>query len=486
MNENERLLLESLSKDFESADQLAAKSGLSKSALMSSAAALEAEGLVEVKKKERKLVSLNSEGKAYLDKGTPEHRLCAAVGAGKEAPLEAAVKKAGLAGHEAPVALQWAMKNGTLQVKKEGGKTVVSCSSLKEGDVDAALKKIGAKQVGAETVEKHVLETLDKRKLVEFKEEKEISIKAMAKGAGALAKQEASISQLTPELLKTGAWKGKKFKEYDLATVVAPISTGRKHFYKEFINRIKEHLVSMGFQEAQGPLVETEFRNMDVLFMAQDHPAREIHDIFMLEDPSKGDLPKELAERVKWAHEVGGKGSKGWRYKWDPEVAARLVLRSQTTAVSGRKLAAGVKPPFRMFCIGKCFRPDEIDWKHFIEFYQLEGIVVDEGMSFRELLGYLKTFATKVFGAQEVRFTPSYYPFTEPSVDLEGKIGGKWVELGGAGMFRPEMLEALGVGVPVLAWGLGLDRFAMLSLGVKDIRDLLSGDTEFLKKMNGA
>ncbi|MCX6767528.1 MAG: phenylalanine--tRNA ligase subunit alpha [Candidatus Micrarchaeota archaeon] len=482
MNENERLLLESLSKEFESADQVAAKSGLAKSALMSAAAALEAEGLVEVKKKERKLVSLTPEGRSYFEKGTPERRLCAAVSAGKELEFGTAVKKAGLAGHEAPVALQWAVKNGWAVVKKDGGKTVVSCSSLKEGEVEAALKKIGAKQVGAEAVEKHVLEILEKRKLVEFKEEKEISLRAAAKGAAALARQENVVSQLTPEMLKTGAWKGRKFKEYDLKTVVAPVQAGGKHFYKEFIGRIKEHLVSMGFEEVQGPLVETEFRNMDVLFMAQDHPAREIHDIFMLEEPSKGSLPDKLVERVKWAHEVGGKGSKGWRYKWDPAVAARLVLRSQTTAVSGRRLAQGVKPPFRMFCIGKCFRPDEIDWKHFIEFYQLEGIVVDDGISFRELLGYLKTFATKVFGAKEVGFVPSYYPFTEPSVDLVGKIGDKWVELGGAGMFRPEMLEALNVGVPVLAWGLGLDRFAMRTLGVKDIRDLSGSDMELIRR----
>jgi len=488
MNENERLLLESLSKDFESADQAAVKSGLAKSALMSAAAALEAEGLVEVSKKERKLVFLTTEGRKYLENGTPERRLCAAVGAGKKASLDAAVKKAGLAPQEVPVALQWAVKNEWLQMGKEGGKPVLSCPMTlgRENEAEGALKKIGGGQVPAEAVEKHVLQMLEKRKLVDAREEKEISLRAVAKAGGALRREETAVSQLTPEMLKTGAWKGKRFKEYDLGTVVAPVQRGRKHFYKEFINRIKEHLVSMGFEEAEGPLVETEFRNMDVLFMAQDHPAREIHDIFMLEDPSKGDLPKELAERVKWAHEVGGKGSKGWRYKWNPEVAARLVLRSQTTAVSGRRLAQGVKPPFRMFCVGKCFRPDEIDWKHFIEFYQLEGIVVDEGMSFRELLGYLKTFATKVFGAQEVRFTPSYYPFTEPSVDLEGKIGDKWFELGGAGMFRPEMLEALGVGVPVLAWGLGLDRFAMLSLGVKDIRDLLSGDTGFLNKMSGA
>ncbi|MBI5036094.1 phenylalanine--tRNA ligase subunit alpha, partial [Candidatus Micrarchaeota archaeon] len=246
----------------------------------------------------------------------------------------------------------------------------------------------------------------------------------------------------------------------------------------------REKLVGLGFEEEHGPLVELEFWNMDALFMAQDHPAREIHDVFMLEDPTKGEiLDKEVVEQAKKAHEEGLEGSKGWRYRWDPEIAVRLVLRSQTTAVSARRLAKGIKPPLRMFSIGRVFRPDEIDWSHFIEFNHCEGIVVDENVNFRELLGYLKRFAVEVFNAEEVKFAPSYFPFTEPSVELYAKIPGRgWAEVGGAGMFRPEMLSALGIKVPVLAWGLGVDRLAMLSLGINDIRDLFSSDLALLKQ----
>ncbi|MFH1257426.1 MAG: phenylalanyl--tRNA ligase subunit alpha, partial [Candidatus Micrarchaeota archaeon] len=164
-------------------------------------------------------------------------------------------------------------------------------------------------------------------------------------------------------------------------------------------------------------------------------------------------------------------------------MAAGIALRSQTTTVSARSLAAGVKPPSKIFCIGKVFRSDEIDWKHFLEFNQCEGIVVDENMTFRELLGYLKAFAVDIFGAQpaDVQFAPSYFPFTEPSVEMMVKINGKWTEVGGAGIFRPEVTVPLGCNVPVLAWGLGLDRLAMIKLELKDIRDLHTRDLELLR-----
>jgi phenylalanyl-tRNA synthetase alpha chain len=306
-----------------------------------------------------------------------------------------------------------------------------------------------------------------------------------AKGVKAAKSARVIATQLTPDDLKAGAWRKKDYAGYDLETLNINYDYGKKHAYKEFLNEIKGKLVALGFKEARGPLVELEFWNMDALFMAQDHPAREIHDVFQVDDPARGEiLNQETLARVRKAHEEGLAGSKGWGYKWDPEIAARLVMRSQTTAVSARELAKGVEVPGRVFCIGRVFRPDEIDWKHFIEFNQCEGIVADEGMTFRELLGYLRDFAMEVFGAERVKFAPSYFPFTEPSVEMFADIPGKgWAEVGGAGMFRPEMLEALGVEVPVLAWGLGIDRLAMIKLGATDIRDLFSHDLEFLRSM---
>lgn len=467
MNANEEKLLKAVTKEWVSGEKAAESSGLQYSTVMSVLSTLEEEGLVEVRREEKEVLQLTEEGKRYAEKGLPEKRLADAVEK-KEMPLDEALKKAGLADEEKGIALQWAKRKGFIALDKG---LVRACKAGKDA-AEKALKEIaqGKPATSQELVE---------RRLVAIKKEKKVFVRLTGKKGGG-----EEITQLTPELLKSGGWKGKKFAEYDLGTVIAPLSIGRKHPYNDFLNRIKEKLVAMGFQEVHGPLVELEFWNMDALFMAQDHPAREIHDVFQVDDPARGEiLDGALLEQVRTSHEDGLAGSKGWRYKWDPEVAMRLVMRSQTTAVSARNLARGVKPPVKLFCVGRVFRPDEIDWKHFIEFNQCEGIVVDESMSFRELLGYLKEFAVEVFGAKDVKFVPSYFPFTEPSVELFAEIPGKgWAEVGGAGMFRPEMLSALGVDVPVLAWGLGVDRLAMLSLGVTDLRELFSHKLEFLRK----
>jgi phenylalanyl-tRNA synthetase alpha chain len=137
--------------------------------------------------------------------------------------------------------------------------------------------------------------------------------------------------------------------------------------------------------------------------------------------------------------------------------------------------------PIRVFTIDRVFRPDVIDAKHFIEFEQCEGIVVSDGLNFRHLLGYLKEIA-KIFGAKAVRFKPAYFPFTEPSVEGYVKLpNGRWLELLGAGLFRPEVLEIAGVDYPVGAWGLGVERFAAAYYGITDVRLLYARDYDFIR-----
>ena len=224
---------------------------------------------------------------------------------------------------------------------------------------------------------------------------------------------------------------------------------------------------------------------MDVLFTAQDHPARELHDTFYLSNPDKIDLSddSELVDVIKQVHENGWKtGSRGWGYRWSLEEAQKTLLRTHTTVNTIRRISQNPELPFKLFSIGRVFRNEAMDSTHLPEFMQIEGIVCEEGANFDMLCALLKEFYSRM-GIPRIRIRPSYYPYTEPSADVEIFFNEQWMELGGSGIFRPEVTEPLGVHEPVLAWGFGLERLAMPVWGLKDIRDIYISDIDWLKKM---
>ncbi len=293
------------------------------------------------------------------------------------------------------------------------------------------------------------------------------------------------VSALTPEMLKDGSWRGKTFRAYNIRLAPPRVHAGRKHPYRAYLDWVKGKLLSMGFTEMTGSLVEPEFWNLDALFMPQFHASREIHDIYRIRDPRKaGSIPSPFLKQVAATHRDGWKTEgRGWGYRFDEEQARRLVLRSQGTVLSVRQLASKPKVPGKYFAIARCFRPDKVDATHAVDFFQVEGIVLGEDVTFRKLLGLLDLFAREIAQSDMVRFRPDYFPFTEPSVEVHmrhPKLG--WTELGGAGIFRREVTDPMGVRVPVAAWGLGLDRMAMVALGIDDIRDLFTRDLNVLRE----
>lgn len=310
---------------------------------------------------------------------------------------------------------------------------------------------------------------------------------------GFLAEMEVKeeYGQLSPEMLKDGSWRSKSPRKYNIQLRPARVVVGRMHPYREFLDFVKEKLVALGFEEMRGPLVESEFWDMDALFMPQFHPARDIHDVYYVKGPLYTDeLDEQTISNVAAVHQGKSKsrkgqgiGSRGWCYPFDVERTRRLVLRSQGTAVSARTLASRPKVPGKYFSIARCFRYDQVDATHAPDFFQVEGIVLGENIHLRALLGLLTLFAKEIAKAEEVKFLPAYFPFTEPSVEMHARhpdLG--WMELGGAGLFRPEVTRPMGVEVPVIAWGLGLDRMAMVALGISDIRLLFSGDLERIRQ----
>jgi len=294
------------------------------------------------------------------------------------------------------------------------------------------------------------------------------------------------IGTLTQAMLEDGSWKGKTFRSYNVKTPPVRLTPGRSNPYAKFLENVKDKLVSLGFEEFDGPLVETEFWNSDALFMPQFHSARDIHDAYSIADTSTKDgiaraksIDEPWLSNVASAHENGGKtGSRGWSYSFDRDFTRRLILRSQGTVLSAKTLPAA-KIPGKYFGIVRCFRYDRVDATHLPDFYQTEGIVLGENVNLRTLLGMLEMFAREVAGAKEVKYVPGYFPFTEPSIEVHIKhpvLG--WFELGGSGIFRPEVTESLGVNVPVAAWGIGIDRMALMALGLNDLRELFSNDIE--------
>jgi phenylalanyl-tRNA synthetase alpha chain len=303
------------------------------------------------------------------------------------------------------------------------------------------------------------------------------------KAAGALKAKGITgeeIGTLTPEILETGEWKEKGFRGYNINVPPSRVLLGRKNPYVRFLEELKDKLISLGFEEFDGPLVETEFWNSDALFMPQFHSARDIHDVFYVTDPqSAQEIEEPYLSNVAETHEHGWKtGSRGWNYSFDRNFTKRIIMRSQGTVLSAKTLTKA-KIPGKYFGVVRCFRPDSVDATHAADFYQTEGIVLGEDVNLKNLLGLLKIFAEEVAGAKEVKYVPAYFPFTEPSVEIHIKhdvLG--WFELGGSGIFRPEVTEPLGIKVPVLAWGIGIDRMALMSLGLNDLRDLFTNDIE--------
>jgi phenylalanyl-tRNA synthetase alpha chain len=249
------------------------------------------------------------------------------------------------------------------------------------------------------------------------------------------------------------------------------------------ISEIRQIFVEMGFQEIQGDYVESCFWNMDVLFIPQDHPAREMQDTFYCKVPSTLSIPEqELVQEVARVHENGGTtGSTGWGSVFSKTEGERALLRTHTTVNTIRYLYHHPKPPCKVFSLERVFRNEDIDTTHLPEFYQIEGIIYEENANFRQLIGILKEFYRRM-GFEKIRFRPGYFPYTEPSMEVEVFWNGRWMELGGSGIFRPEVTEPIGVKTPVLAWGLGLERLAMLRYDLTDIRSLYLSDLDWLRK----
>jgi len=432
---------------------------------------------------------LTTEGKRFASEGLPEIRLVKILTKqGGEGSVTSVANDKTLEPSEQQLALGWARRNGWITVSKREDQTWMklkanAMKATKQHPLQRALNaasksgKLQHENMDLDVKEWTAIQRdLIKRNLAELVTHQSVSVIITSEGNQALETslaQKDLIQDLSPEIIKSEAWKTQTFLPYNLAAPTSRLFPGKKHPYLEF--------------EAKGPLVEVEFWNSDALFMPQDHVAREVHDLYHIKTP-KGPgkiIDQSALEHVAKTHENGWKtGSTGWRYTYSFDIARQLVLRSQTTAVSVRFLSKHKQAPLRMFSIDRNFRPEKFDATHSAEFLQCEGIIGGEGLTLRDLMGYLRAIAEGV-GIEQLKFKPGFFPFTEPSI--EGFIyipGLGWKEALPGGIFRPEVTLPFGIDFPILAWGIGIDRLAMAALGINDIRELATRNLGWLRKVS--
>jgi phenylalanyl-tRNA synthetase alpha chain len=454
--------------------------------------ALEEDGLLDVTERTEFEVSLTEEGRRYAQGGLPEVRLYRAaveVGA-EETPVQMGevLEAAHLEGQQVDIALSNYARKGYGEI--DGGE--IGAAADVDPDTDREAEALQAVADGA-SIDAAVRESLASRGLIETTERTRRSITLTEAGVTELmAGVEATerVDRLTPEHLSSGEWKDLTFAEYNVEADAEAPTPGKRHVLRQAAERVKEVLVGMGFTEMEGPHVDADFWINDCLFMPQDHPARTHWDRFALEHPQDIDeLPEDLLERVERAHREGvGEDGDGYHSPWSRDFAEALALRGHTTSLSARYLSGeqvgDLEPPQRYFSVEKAYRNDTLDATHLLEFFQIEGWVMAEDLTVRDLMGTFTEFYGH-FGITDLRFKPTYNPYTEPSFELFGRHPetDELIEIGNSGIFRPEMLEPLGVEADVMAWGLALERLLMLVTGFEDIRDVHGTlvDLDFLR-----
>ena len=433
---------------------------------------LENKELIKIETIIKEIVSLDKNGEYYLKIGLPEKRFLKALT--KDTSLEELKSKLNLDHDEISICLGSLKKKAAIEIKSE---MIIS------------LTDHGKKLASSETLEEQFLKKLpiDKSKLTNeerFAYMELIKRKNIIKTA-LIKEKKVHLTKEIKEIQKLDLSNIERF--YDIKANVPKIYPGKMHFINEAKRYIKQIWLDMGFKEMQGNIIQTAFWDLDSLFVPQDHPAREMQDTFYLKDPKYGTIPNELAKKIKDTHEKGGEtGSKGWGYNWSLEESQKNILRTHTTVLSAKTIASLKKDelPAKFFIIGNVFRNETLDAGHLFEFNQIEGIVIDPNANFRNLLAYLQEFFKKM--DLQIRIRPAHFPYTEPSceVDFYDEKARKWIEFAGAGIFRPEVVKPLlGIDIPVLAWGLGLERIIKGYYGTKDIRSFYENDIHQLKEI---
>lgn len=429
---------------------------------------LKYKNLIEVHESEVFFVSLGKNGKEALEKGFPERKLVNYLTKHRVCTFEAA--KNALLESEFNAAISNARQNGWIEITKSQNTNIISLKDDTTKSPEEELLSILVNRTSVSEIKnKSALESLKKRP--DF-----VILDSIKTAVVNLTKQglDIPITQTTSNTTDATL-----VRAIDVEAPAPEVYAARSHPLQDVINEVREIFVSLGFAEISGNLTQSSFWNFDALFTPQDHPAREMQDTFYLKDISTNKVaaPNQIA-KVSESHK------KGWLYDWKLAEAKRMVLRTHTTCVTIRHLADNNPDDARIFSVGRVFRNEKVSYKHLVEFNQVEGVVVGKNVTLRDLMGLQREFYYKM-GLKKVKFWPTFFPYTEPSLQsmVYNEKLDKWVELFGMGIFRPEVTKPLGITNPVLAWGGGIERIAMLKFALSDVRELYNNNLGWLRSV---
>ncbi|MEK6961869.1 MAG: phenylalanine--tRNA ligase subunit alpha [Thermoproteota archaeon] len=426
---------------------------------------LKLKGLADVIESQETKHKLSSAGDEVLKSGLPERKLVNLLNEGPKTFDEA---KQLLSESDFHAAISNAKRNDWIQIEKDDSTTKIS---LKVQDPPSSAEEKVLQEINQGNFDQNALyhDQNQHEKLVGYFRLKKLGlIEEIVKKSKTVSLTEKAKDIDTSE---------KGLAEIDVEAAIPATFVARAHPLKEVINEIREIFTSLGFTEVLGNFTQPSFWNFDALFTPQDHPAREMQDTFYI----KGYTADKVASPAQ-IRQVSKSHKLGWRYNWNIEEAKKMVLRTHTTCVTIKYLADQKPDEARIFSLGRVFRNEKVSYKHLAEFNQVEGIVVGKYVTLRDLMGLQQEFYRKM-GLPKVKFWPTFFPYTEPSLQsmVYNERLGKWVELFGMGIFRPEVTKPLGITKPVLAWGGGIERIAMLKYGLDDVREFYNNNLGWLR-----
>ena len=457
----EKKILETLQKvPNQTPEQLSKNTELSIDQIRRGIEWLRLKGFAIVTESEKITFSLGPNGLDSLKNGLPERKLINML---KDEPKTFEQIRSALSGAGFNVAIANAKKNGWIKIEKGNSDSLVS---IKEKPIETPEEKL-LSFIGEKTVSQEEITNSLAMKILLSRPNYIIQTSEKLKN---ISLADAALS-LDTSISSSGA--------IDVEADVSSIFAARTHPLQDTIDEIREIFVNLGFSEIFGSMTQSSFWNFDALFTPQDHPARELQDTFYLEDTElKKPATSSQIKNISLSHR------KNWKYDWKLSESQKMVLRTHTTCVTIKYLAEQKPENARIFSLGRVFRNEKVSYKHLVEFNQIEGIVIGNNTTLRDLMGIQKEFYKKL-GLTKIKFWPTFFPYTEPSLQtmVYNEKLGKWIELFGMGIFRPEVTKPLGIDKPVLAWGGGIERIAMLKYELDDVREFYNNNISWLRSV---